>query len=90
MNKIKKLRCLNCQGKIKNYLGIYAECKKCKSLFKIEWNDANCVEPEVVTKKMIEGAKLFWNEWQREGLSREMKDRWEFDDTFVGEGVVNE
>lgn len=39
MNQIDKLKCLNCKKEIRNHLGLYAECKKCKSLFEINWVD---------------------------------------------------
>ena len=37
MNQIKELKCLNCGGKIKTILGLYAKCRQCKSLFEINW-----------------------------------------------------
>jgi len=37
MNQIKELKCLNCGGKIKSILGLYAKCRQCKSLFEINW-----------------------------------------------------
>jgi hypothetical protein len=51
MNQIKELKCLNCGGKIKSILGLYAKCRQCKSLFEINWIEDADHENDGVDKK---------------------------------------